>query len=44
MRGSKYELDGKEPGPVLPEDIVQATRDLYIECRNKLVEIGQPIT
>jgi len=34
----KNDLDGKEPGPELPEDIIQSTKKLYIECRNKLIK------
>ncbi len=29
-------LDGVEPGPVLPEDIVRATEELYRECFQRL--------
>lgn len=30
-------LDGILPGPKLPDDIVEATKNLYIECQDKLV-------
>ena len=30
-------LDGKEPGPQLPEDVVAKTRAKYLECQERLV-------
>lgn len=30
-------LDGKLPGPKLPNDIVEATKNLYTECQDKLL-------
>ena len=33
----KNNLNGTEPGPKLPENIIEATKNLYIECRNRLV-------
>lgn len=31
-------LDGKTPGAKLPDHIIEATKDLYIECQEKLLE------
>ena len=33
-------LDGKEPGPQLPGEVVERTREKYIECRERLVSKG----
>jgi len=33
-------LDGKEPGPQLPDEVVERTREKYIECRERLVSKG----
>ncbi len=30
-------LDGKTPPPELPEEVVQRTREKYLECRERLV-------
>lgn len=33
-------LDGKTPPPELPEEVVQRTREKYLECRERLVTKG----
>ena len=33
-------LDGKTPPPELPEEVVQRTREKYLECQERLVTKG----